>query len=98
MGVPHTTRQLYQLADMTDEQRPSEAQLPAHLQRVADKVGGHHRRGGVDAHGVLDIVRAVVAGGKQYIIRAALPPLPQLYMDGVHQRLLTHRLYDPRGA
>ena len=83
---------------MTDEQHPSEAQLPAHLQRVADEVGGHHRRGGVDAHGVLDIVRAVVAGGQQYIIRAALPPLPQLYMDGVHQRLLTHRLYDPRGA
>lgn len=45
-GCSTYRRQLYQLADMTDEQRPSEAQLPAHLHRVADEVGGHHRRGG----------------------------------------------------
>jgi hypothetical protein len=96
--VEHAARDLDELADVADEQRAAEADLPHEVEAVPDEVGGLHGQRGVEGEAHLDEVRAVVAGGEQDVFRAAGPALPELDADRVDEGLLAHGLHDARGA
>ena len=94
MRVPHAARKLDELADVPDEQRAAKAEFLAEFQAVADEIRCQHRRLRVKPDKIADVVRAVVAGRKEDVVRAVLAPLPQFHADGVKQCLLAHRLDD----